>query len=202
MDQMTPNVAAKLRHLRWAVESRSKNQLSAVRLLTLFREHETRWKTQKWSRAAQDLLSVLFSLWRAAFLADKTGRRAEVFNDATEFLENIIEDNAISYLQDKRSREWTFNYYTRNARAALENLHRFWPEQVPAYEGRKRTAVEHWEYCQEVLQTAVAGFEAKALEEDAKIHAVQRAANTRRAARERRRKSRAFSLSQRSSGRA
>jgi hypothetical protein len=121
----------------------------------------------------------------------------EVFDDATEFLECMIEDNAISYPQDKRSKEWTFNYYTRNARAALENLHRFWPKLTPQYEGKKRNARERWEYCQELLQAAVGGFEAKALEEEAKAEAAQKAADGRRAAKERRRKSRAVTLAQR-----
>jgi hypothetical protein len=47
-------------------------------------------------------------LWRAAFLADKTGKRAVVFNHGRIFFEKIIKDNAISYPQDKTSREWTF----------------------------------------------------------------------------------------------
>jgi hypothetical protein len=121
----------------------------------------------------------------------------EVFADATEFLECMIEDNAISYPQDKRSKEWTFNYYTRNARAALENLHRFWPNLAPEYEGKKCTARERWEYCQELLQAAVGGFEAKALEEEEKAEAAQKARDRRGAAKERRRKSRAVTLAQR-----
>src|ERR1700733_7920587 len=178
---MAPTMVAKLEHLRWAVNSRARNQSCAVQLLTLFRQHEARWKTKKWSGAAQDLLSVSFSLWRAAFLADKTGQRSEVLDDAIEFLENIIEDNAISYPQDKRSKEWTFNYYTRNARAALENLHRFWPELVPEYEGKKRNARQRWEYCQELLQVAVAGFEATALEENTRAGAAQQKKERRKA---------------------
>jgi hypothetical protein len=195
---MTPKMLAKLEHLRWAVNSRAKNQQCAIRLLILFREHEARWKTKKWSGAAQDLLSVSFSLWRSAFLADKTGQRSEVFDDATEFLENIIEDNAISYPQDKRSKEWTFNYYTRNARAALENLHRFWPELAPKYEGGPRTALKRWEYCQELLLSAVSGFEVRAAEEDARDGAAQKVKDGRKAAKEKRRKSRAVTLAQRS----
>src|SRR6266436_4940320 len=110
---MTPTHTKKLEHLEWAVESRARNQRCAVRLLRLFMEYEEQWKTQRWARAAQDLLSVSFSLWRAAFLADKTAKRAAVFSHATDFLEKIIEDNAISYLQDRKCNEWTFNYYTR-----------------------------------------------------------------------------------------
>jgi hypothetical protein len=37
---MTPAKSKKLRHLEWAVESRARNQRSAVRLLSLFTEYE------------------------------------------------------------------------------------------------------------------------------------------------------------------
>ena len=103
---MTPNQTKKIQHLRWAVESRARNQRSSVALLSLFMEYEAQWKTSHWARAAQDLLAVSFSLWRAAFLADKTAKRIAVVSHATEFLEKIVEDNAISYVQDRKCNEW------------------------------------------------------------------------------------------------
>jgi hypothetical protein len=196
---MTPNNAAKLRHLEWAVESRARNQRCAVRLLRLFKEHEEQWKTSRWARAAQDLLSVSFSLWRAAFLADKTARRAAVFSDATDFLEKIVEDNAISYPQDRKCREWTFNYYTRNARASLQTLHEYWSENVPAYVGEKRAPTKRWEYCQELLDVAVACFEAAAQDLQAKANTTKHAKDVRLAAKVRRRKSREITLAKRNS---
>jgi hypothetical protein len=69
-----------LEHLEWAIQSRAKNQITSLRLLRLFEEHESTWKTSKFARAAQDLIAVSFSLWRAAFLADKTSKRADVFD--------------------------------------------------------------------------------------------------------------------------
>jgi len=185
---MTPTQTKKLEHLEWAVESRARNQLCSVRLLRLFIEFEEQWKTQRWARAAQDLLSVSFSLWRAAFLADKTAKRAAVFSHATDFLEKIIEDNAISYLQDRKCNEWTFNYYTRNARAALETLRKYWPEQVSAYAGKKRTPTERWRYCQELLDAAVSNFEVAARTIRAKKTSGRQAKETRLAAKVRRRK--------------
>jgi hypothetical protein len=149
----------KLGHLEWAIHSRHSNQRCALRLLALFEKYETTWKTQKPSRAAQDLMAVAFSLWRAAFLADKSGSRQMVFAHGKDFLERLIEDNAISYIQDKTAREWTFNYYTRNARSSLQVLRQYWPDEVPAYVGAKRTATERWDYCQQLLDQAVAGFE-------------------------------------------
>jgi len=105
------------------------------------------------------LIAVSFSLWRAAFLADKTSKRSEVFEHGRTFLEKIIEDNAISYPQDKHSREWTFNYYTRNARSSLQQLAQFWKDAAPEYEGKKRTPADRWDYCQSLLDQIVTNFE-------------------------------------------
>jgi hypothetical protein len=149
----------KLSHLKWATESRARNQACALRLLTLFEKYDSKWKTKKFSRAAQDLIAVSFSLWRAAFLADKTSKRSEVFEHGRTFLEKIIEDNAISYPQDKHSREWTFNYYTRNARSSLQQLAQFWKDAAPEYEGKKRTPADRWDYCQSLLDQIVTNFE-------------------------------------------
>lgn len=102
---------------------------------------------------------MAFSLWRAAFLAERTGKRVAVFADARKFLERVIEDNAISYPNDKTSREWTFNYYTGNARAGLESLHDKWAAIVPPYERQSRPPTERWDYCQGLLEAAVGGFE-------------------------------------------
>jgi hypothetical protein len=161
---MTISRAEKLEHLGWAVKSRARNQESAVKLLRLFFDHEAKWKSRKWSPAVHNLLSVSFSLWRAAFLADKTARRAEVFSDAIEFLEKIVEDNSISYLNDRNCREWTFNYYTRNARNSLEALHKQWPDKVDEYIGKKRTPTQRWSYCQDLLDSAIDRFSLEARE--------------------------------------
>jgi hypothetical protein len=148
-----------LAHYEWAVEARHKNQLCSVRLLRLFETYEDIWTTSKHSRAAQDLLSVTFSLWRAAFLAEKESARKKVFADGKKFLEAIIRSNAIGYAQDYSAREWTFNYYTRNARYALQNLNKFWPEIAPPYQGKTRIATDRWDYCHELLDQTLTKFE-------------------------------------------
>lgn len=68
------------------------------------------------------MVAACFSLWRAAFLADKTGSRYAAINDAKTFLGKMLTDNAINYPQDRNAREWTFNYYMKNARHALFDL--------------------------------------------------------------------------------
>lgn len=196
----TNDSGMKLKHLEWTIKSRNANQMCSFRLLTLFSNYEGIWKTKKFARAAQDLTAAAFSLWRAAFLADKTGKRADVFAHGKVFLERVIEDNAISYPQDKASKEWTFNYYTRNARSSLENLHKYWPGEVPAYQGRKRNAKARWDYCQQVLDESVTGFEKLLNERTLQADEAKRAKTVRVERRTRRKKVRQIILAERSLG--
>ena len=145
-------------HFRWLVENRHRNQTCSLQLRLLLRDHEKRWKTRQLSPIAQELVSVSFSLWRAVFLADKTGKRSAVFDHGFKFLERVIEDNAISYVQDKAMREWSFNYYTRAARFSLEYMHRLRPEISPQYISSTRTPKQRWEYCQKLLEESVERF--------------------------------------------
>ncbi len=178
----------KLDHYEWAIERRYRNQLCSLRLLRLFEMHEKVWVGLKYSRAAQDLLSVAFSLWRAAFLAEKDSARAKVFADGKTFLEAIIQSNAIGYVQDYKSREWTFNYYTRNARYALQNLNKFWVEVAPPYEGKKRTATDRWDYCHELLDQMVANFDQHLQKRKDAEEALRKRTDIKAGAKDRRRK--------------
>ena len=190
-------VPNKIAHLKWAIESRARNQVCALRLLALFRKHESKWKSKKYARAAQDLVAVSFSLWRAAFLADKTSKRAAVFEHGRAFLEHVIEDNAISYPQDKNSREWTFNYYTRNARFSLNELARSWEGVVPPYVGGTRKPAERWDYCQSLLDQAVENFETSLDARDTQRAASQALRAARRDKRRKRAKVRELTLAAR-----
>lgn len=146
-------------HLEWAIQCRGRNQQTCLKILKSFENHEKKWQTKKYSPIAQDLLAVAFSLWRAAFLADRDGSRRHVFKNCSVFLRTLIEDNAIGYVQDKNTREWTFNFYTRNARYALEHLNKLREDIVPKYELGTRTAKERWIYCQNLLDTIVKNFD-------------------------------------------
>ncbi|WP_437309493.1 hypothetical protein [Sorangium sp. So ce388] len=190
---MTQSDADKLKHLTWAVEARARNQRSALRLLALFTTYRAKWISQRGARTAQNLLAVTFSLWRAAFLADKKATRAEVFDDAVEFLERLIADNAISYPQDRKSNEWTFNFYTKNAKAALRELadSGFSLVKVKPYEEQIRTPIERWEYCQDLLDEAIAGIEAAVTAPRRGAKQAERA-RTKHAKKERRKISRSF----------
>jgi hypothetical protein len=55
----------------------------------LFEAYEKQWTSRYDAPIAQDLIAVAFSLWRTAFLADKTGKRTEVFKDGKNFLRAV-----------------------------------------------------------------------------------------------------------------
>jgi hypothetical protein len=113
-------------HLAWLVESRAINQRGALKLFRLLEKHPDKMKSSDLSMVAQNLVAVCFSLWRAAFLADKTGTRHAVLQDARTFLGKMLTDNAITYPQDRSAREWTFNYYMNNAKDCLMHLSDRW----------------------------------------------------------------------------
>ncbi|WP_375458214.1 hypothetical protein [uncultured Enterovirga sp.] len=167
-----------------------------MRLFKLFQDHENFWKTKDASKAAQDLVAVAFSLWRAAFLAEKTGKRSEVFSHGRNFSRRIIEDNAIGYGQDKDSLEWTFNYYTKNARSSLTLLSSYWQE-VPKYKGATRPARERWDYCQMLLDEAINNFEKRVAARAAESKKTAERRQVKKEASQRRAKSRAVTLAAR-----
>lgn len=88
-------------HLQWAIDSRTRNQQSNLKLLKLLEEHPGEWKTKHNAMVAQDLIAIAFSLWRAAFLADKTGKRSDVLSHGKIFLETVVRDNAIGFPRTK-----------------------------------------------------------------------------------------------------
>ena len=104
------------------------------------------------------LTSVSFSLWRAVFLADRSDIQGSDLSHAVQFLEMLISDNAISYVQDKTAREWTFIYYVNNARMRLMSISKV-AEILPDYQnpiGDPTKAT--WEYLQNATDLAVKNF--------------------------------------------
>jgi hypothetical protein len=95
----------------------------------LFDEERDQLRAQH-STDAQRLVAVSFSLWRAVFLADRTGDPVARRTAARDFLRRMLTDNAITFAQDMGSREWTFNYYMDNARFRLEQLSERWPDEI------------------------------------------------------------------------
>lgn len=147
-----------VKHLRWAIDSRYANQRCCVDLLDFIQKHPAKCVKADFSLTAQNLMGVCFSLWRAAFLADKTGNKGESLKSATSFLGQIIQNNTIGFTQDRNDREWTFNYYINNARHLLQTLPMNHRDLVPGWTVKKRTPTERWDYIQGMLSQTVARF--------------------------------------------
>jgi len=149
------------RHLEWLVASRSDNQKCALELLKLFDKFSIEFHGKELLQIAHGLVAICFSLWRAAFLADKTGQRDLVFADARAFLGKMLVDNAINYPQDRNAREWTFNYYMTNAKNGLMTLSERWSEIERDLGDRTKTvrgntnAERRWARYQRALTTAL-----------------------------------------------
>ena len=154
------------RHLEWLIRSRELNQRSTLQLHKLIHMHFEKIKGRKQlSVKTQALAAVCFSLWRAAFLADRTGTHAATVRDVQTFLGRMLADNAIAYTQDRASREWTFNYYVEAARNGLLILAKHWPEVSNTLSVEKKVAAgstaagRRWDRHQEALQVALNCFE-------------------------------------------
>lgn len=150
-----------LAHLTWLVGSRSRNQQAALRLFEFLNVHEKVAKTDSFNTDAQRLVAVCFSLWRAAFLADRTGIKHAAFADARAFLGKMLIDNAINYAQDRSAREWTFRYYMDNAKEGLIAVGNRWPE-VKKILSRKKSSIgrstspqRRWTRHQDALEAAI-----------------------------------------------
>jgi hypothetical protein len=153
-NEKTPNSV----HLEWVIKGRAKNQQVALDLYDLMTEnHNTKVKLHL-SERAQDLTAIAFSLWRAAFLADRTGETEAKMKHAEEFLAKMLTDNAIAFAQDRSAREWTFNYYLDNAGYRLAELG-YRNLRPPS---GKRTPRNRWDRLHQTFEEAVSDF-AKAL---------------------------------------
>ena len=146
-------------HLRWLVDSRTANQNAALKLYTLLCEHSEQMVTPEWSAKAQHLVAACFSLWRAAFLADKGVQRSEVQAHARTFLAKMLVDNAITYPQDRSTRNWTFNYYMNNATNELLILSKDWPDIAALLKKRPKAVAtapqRRWNKTQRAFEKAV-----------------------------------------------
>ena len=153
-------------HLEWLIRSRESNQRASLQLHKLIHAHFEKIKGKKpLSVKAQVLTSVCFSLWRAAFLADKTGTHEATLKDLQAFLGKMLTDNAITYPQDRASREWTFNYYVEAAKSGLLILAKHWPAVSDTLSVKKKVtkgttpAGRRWDRHQAALQVALEYFD-------------------------------------------
>lgn len=105
--------------LDWLNTNRYENQKHSLKLYELLTTTELSGEDAK---DAQTLVGVAFSLWRAVFLATGTREKMDVQKDATAFLATVLRDNAVLFGTDKKSSNWTFNYYAGSAEYRLKML--------------------------------------------------------------------------------
>jgi hypothetical protein len=97
--------------MKWLVENRIAIQKTALDLYLLIPKKNGSVKKQT-SLINQDLVGVIFCLWRGVFLAyEKKIKLGEPLNNAKNFLKKIIEDNSINFGDDKNFKQWTANFY-------------------------------------------------------------------------------------------
>jgi hypothetical protein len=160
----------RIKDLEWSVSSRRKNQECTLGLYKLLGKYEDK---KGWSKdnsfIARSLVGIAFSLWRAAFLGDKkVGTNMESRKKATAFLGKVIQDNAITFSQDRDHKEWTYDYYIENAYLRLRHLysqHEWLMECEPNWPYIKKSQMnpkehwkEHWNDAHDFLLEAVNNF--------------------------------------------
>lgn len=149
-------------HLKWLVKSRSQNQKSAFRIRQILREYNSKVMDEPGNQnIADDLVAINFSLWRAVFLTELEAGIENVIPHALKFLDELIENNTITYNQDKNSKEWSFIYYMLNAKFRLDALNSRRPDilseseyNLPEHMGDK----EWWTHHQKALNKAAKNF--------------------------------------------
>ena len=93
-------------HFDWLVAGRSRNQKATLDLYKLIEMHEEKLSRSFADRdAAQALVGIAFSLWRAVFLSDLSGEVADQLTDAKRFLQSLIAHNSVLYQTDFNARE-------------------------------------------------------------------------------------------------
>jgi len=146
------------KHAAWLVENRAATQRTSAKLYGLLRKHPQ--KLNDLALETQHLVAVSFSLWRSAFLSDKTGFREDTQAGSINFLSEMLQNNAIAYSQERSAKDWTFNYYADNARYRLRELKERWPgfqRRLTPPKG-KQTPKNRWSYLQTAFDVAVNHF--------------------------------------------
>lgn len=110
-------------HEKWLLRARAENQDI---LLRLFEFGQNNKEVLEHDREKQELFTFLvgtaFSLWRAAFLSRTDRTWEKMYKGANDFLETVINDNAVGYSTDVKTREWMGGYYLNNAQFRLLEL--------------------------------------------------------------------------------
>jgi hypothetical protein len=120
--------AARLQHLEWLVKSRADVQET---LLTLYKYVAT--PAFGHPALTDYIIYAAFSLWRAVFLAESDRDWEAMFKGQKEFLAKLVEDNTITYTDDKNNRAWTVGFYLNAAKCNIEAAAKHVAKSGPQY---------------------------------------------------------------------
>jgi hypothetical protein len=108
-----------IEHLAWAIEQRKEVQLTMLALYQFVQTHKAEHLTIDQQSMLNWLMGAAFSLWRAVFLAHSFRVPTSIYEAQAKFLGKVLEDNTITYPDDKASKDWTVGYYLENAEHRL-----------------------------------------------------------------------------------
>jgi hypothetical protein len=145
-------------HLEWLVENRAANQRTSAKLYRLFKEYPKQVSNRPFASQAQALVAIGFSLWRSAFLSDKTGLLSDTNEDAEWFLGELLLTNNIAFPQDRKAKDWTFNYYAANAKFRLEIYAANYPGDFELGQVTAKSPKDRWKNLQHEFERAVEHF--------------------------------------------
>jgi len=110
---------------------RNSAQLILFSLLRLVSNKKSKIRDDdKHSAIFQLLVGTAFSLWRAVFLADRPFAFPEAAEAAQAFLEKVVSDNAIGYMDEKKSGPWTAGFYESHIQYRLYHLHKMYGKDL------------------------------------------------------------------------
>lgn len=113
----------KIDHYSWLVQSKAKIVREMLAIHQILDLHSDAISNDESDRSIIGLaVGASFSLWRAAFLTDATRDWPQILRNAKAMLQQVIEDNAVTYPHDKATREWTVGFYLNNARYRLNRI--------------------------------------------------------------------------------
>ena len=110
---------SKAGHYKWLVEARTKSQKLLLCLFNYQIQNEDALKHDPWRSVFALLVGAAFSLWRAAFLSNTKRQWPEILEHTNELLDKVLKDNAISFQDELKMREWMGGFYLNNARYRL-----------------------------------------------------------------------------------
>jgi len=148
-------------HAEWLAKHRSDNQIISAKLYKLLKSYPD--EIDDFGFEIEMLVGIAFSLWRSAFLSDKTGYRSDTTQKAISFLAELVQNNAIVFSSERGAVDWAFNYFAFNAKHRLEKLQDRWPElkMTPLLPSNARAHMpkDRWESLHNAFCDAVNYFE-------------------------------------------